>query len=230
MPIGVGGAALIGLGGAALTAGAGIYGASKAAKAQNKAADQASDTAYNTANLNNQLARDMYGANAARLDPFASNGLMASNALTDMLLGTHSFNPNASPYAGTLADPANPSSPQAQAGQPPYTQAQIDQMWHDGVPGNAEAAENANAQWYASHQQAPAANSLAPMASQAPAGAATAPQTVTPAPNALLAPVPAPAPLQAQAQQAVAQGADPAAVNARMMELTTRPRSVSGGF
>lgn len=210
------------LGTAALGAGAGIYGASKASKAQSKAADTASDTAQYTAQMNNQLARDMYASNSARLDPFATNGLMASNALTDMLLGTSKFNPNASPYAGTLADPANPASPAAKAGAAPYTEAQIAAAWNDGVRGNAEAMQNANNQWYASQ---PAANALAPIAgapTAAPTAPTAAPVAATPATNALAPVAGSTAPLEAQAQEAVAAGANPNLVKARLAIMQHR--------
>ncbi len=91
MPIGVGTA--IGIGGAVLGAGAGIYSASKQAKAQKQAAQTASDTSLQVAQENNQLFRDIYGQNLQIASPFYNNGLLAGNALTDLLLGTHSYNP-----------------------------------------------------------------------------------------------------------------------------------------
>ena len=50
-------------------------------KSQSKAASRAADTSLAVANQNNALARDIYGQNAARLDPYSNTGLQANNAL-----------------------------------------------------------------------------------------------------------------------------------------------------
>lgn len=98
MPIGVGTA--IAGGAAILGAGASIYGASKAAKAQTNAAESAADTSLQVAQLNNDLYKQIYGQNLGVLSPYVNNGIQPSNALNDLLLGTHSFNQNAAPYIG----------------------------------------------------------------------------------------------------------------------------------
>ena len=96
MPIG------IAVGTAAVTAGAGIYASSKASKAQKKAAQTASDTSLQTAQMNNDLFRETRDKNVALASPYYNNGLLASNALTDLLLGTHLYN------QGTVANPNIP--------------------------------------------------------------------------------------------------------------------------
>ena len=86
MPIGAA------IGGAAITAGGTIAAGSMASSAQKKAANQAADSSLAVADKNNALYREIYGENKALLTPYSNNGLLASNALTDLLLGTHSFN------------------------------------------------------------------------------------------------------------------------------------------
>ena len=86
MPIGAA------VGGAVIGGGASIIGASKAAKAQKQAAQAASDTSLQVAHENNALYRDIYNQNKGLLTPYSDRGLLASNALTDLLLGTHYFN------------------------------------------------------------------------------------------------------------------------------------------
>lgn len=77
-----------------------IGGAVMGSKAQKKAAKSAAKTsAANTAS-NNALARETYNNNAARLDPYSANGLRASNALSEMLLGPAPAYPGF-PYAAT---------------------------------------------------------------------------------------------------------------------------------
>lgn len=99
MPVGAAiGSAVVGAGGAILSS-----------KAQKKAAGQAADASYETAQLNNQLARDIYGGNAARLDPLAARGYTAGGALMDLLgFGT--------PAAGTTPTPG--TTPQTNPGYP----------------------------------------------------------------------------------------------------------------
>lgn len=70
---------------AGIGAAAGIGGAILSGKAQKKAAGQAADAATGAAQMNTALARDIYGQNAARLDPFARGGMVAGNALQGLL-------------------------------------------------------------------------------------------------------------------------------------------------
>lgn len=70
---------------AGITAAAGIGGAVLSGKAQKKAAKTAAGVADRTAEMNNALARDIYGQNAARLDPIWSGGMHAGNVLRGAL-------------------------------------------------------------------------------------------------------------------------------------------------
>src|SRR5690348_2182604 len=65
------------------------------ANAQKKAANKAADTSLRAAQENNALYRDIYGQNKALLTPYSTQGLQAGNALNDLLLGTSTYNPNA---------------------------------------------------------------------------------------------------------------------------------------
>jgi hypothetical protein len=96
MPIGAA------IGGAVIGAGGSVIAGSKAAKAQKNAAQTAADTSLTTANANNALYRDIYGQNKALLTPFSNNGLQASNALTELLLGPGSTAGNTTPATGAL--------------------------------------------------------------------------------------------------------------------------------
>ena len=78
---------------AGITAAASIGGAVLSSSAQKKAAKKASSAAADNTAANNTLAREQYASNAARLDPYSANGLRASNALTDMLLGSSAMTP-----------------------------------------------------------------------------------------------------------------------------------------
>lgn len=143
------------IGGAVIAGGATIGAGALAADAQSDAAHQAADTSYATAQLNNDLFREIYGQNTALASPFYNNGLLAGNALTDLLMGTHSFNPAivknpTVPGGGTF--PQFPGSPNGgPAEKPPYTAAQIAAMRNDGIPKNAAQAQAALDAWNASH-------------------------------------------------------------------------------
>jgi hypothetical protein len=84
---------------AGITAAATIGGAVLSNKAQKKASKQAANVAQNTAAANNTLARDIYGQNAARLDPYSARGQQAGGALMG-LLGYGSPPPTAAPAMG----------------------------------------------------------------------------------------------------------------------------------
>jgi hypothetical protein len=75
------------IGAAVVGAGASIGGAVLGAGAQRDAARTASDTAAGAAASNNALSREIYGYNAARLDPTVQSGLRAGGALNGLLLG-----------------------------------------------------------------------------------------------------------------------------------------------
>jgi len=115
--------------GGALSIGGSLLGGSSQKKAAKKAAKAAAD---NTA-ANNALAREMYASNATRLDPYSANGMRASNALTDMLLG-----PAAQPWqpgtpGGQGVPQVNPGLPQT---NPIYSQTPEDfglQPGHKGI-------------------------------------------------------------------------------------------------
>jgi hypothetical protein len=70
---------------AGITAAATAGGAYLSGKAQKKAAGTAADAATQTAAQNTALAREMYNANAARLDPYAAGGMRAGNLLQGAL-------------------------------------------------------------------------------------------------------------------------------------------------
>jgi len=92
----------IALGGAAIGGIATVASGAMSSHAQSKAADKAADTSLAVADKNNALYREIYGENKALLSPYSNNGLLASNALTDLLLGTHTYNAPA-PAASTGA-------------------------------------------------------------------------------------------------------------------------------
>jgi hypothetical protein len=119
------------IGAAVVGAGAGIYSSSQASHAQTQAANQASSTELAVAQQNNALAQEIYGQNAARLDPYSAMGLPAGGEY-NALLG--------------IAVPAGASNPQPISqtpSAPTYTGpslAQIQAMKDDGIPGNYAAA------------------------------------------------------------------------------------------
>lgn len=84
------------IGGAVIGAGGSIVSGAMSSSAQNKAAQTAADSSVAVADKNNALYREIYGENKAMLSPYANNGIEPSNALNDLLLGTHTFNPSAS--------------------------------------------------------------------------------------------------------------------------------------
>lgn len=76
------------IGGAAIAAGGSVAAGAMSSSAQKKAANKAAATSQANTDSNNALQRDIYGQNKALLTPYSNNGLAASNALTDLLLGT----------------------------------------------------------------------------------------------------------------------------------------------
>jgi type II secretory pathway pseudopilin PulG len=98
---------------AGVTAAATIGGAVLSSKAQKKAAGQAADTSAAATAANNALARDIYGQNAARLDPYAAGGMRAGNMLQGALgLGGGGAAPAGYPTTGggALSGVANPQT------------------------------------------------------------------------------------------------------------------------
>jgi hypothetical protein len=99
---------------AGVTAAATIGGAVLSSKAQKKAAGQAADTSAAATAANNALARDIYGQNAARLDPYAAGGMRAGNMLQGALgLGGGGAAPAGYPAmggGGALSGVANPQT------------------------------------------------------------------------------------------------------------------------
>lgn len=118
---------------AAVGAAVGIGGAVLSSRAQTRAANTAANTAEQNTAANNALAREMYGNNSARLDPYAANGMAASNVLNGMLLGTTA---PAAVAAGNVQ-----TTPASTMGTAPWTYAQIAAMRNDGIRGNAERAQ-----------------------------------------------------------------------------------------
>jgi hypothetical protein len=193
MPIGAA------IGGGVLAAGGSIGAGILSSNAQKDAAATASDTSLQTAQMNDQLYRDIYGQNLSLLTPYSNMGLQAGNALNDLLLGTHSFNPSGPTNMGTpLPQGATGGIGTGTPAQPTYTGpslAQIQAMQHDGIPhnyANALAAYNAAhagtstggaLSGFGSTAAQPTSGALtAPVASRTPLAARTA-GTVTAAPN-----------------------------------------------
>jgi len=196
MPIGISaGAATIGA--AVIGAGAGIYSSSQASKAQTQAAQTASSDELAAAEQNNALAAQIYNANAARLDPYSAMGLPAGGEY-NALLGIATPTGVGAHTTPTPLPTVNPNgSASGTSGGPPFTQAQIEAMTHDGIPHNSANAQAANAAWYAAHPSGVSAgNALASVAAPAPstpasashpAPATTSGTTGTPSPNNAMA-------------------------------------------
>jgi hypothetical protein len=212
------------IGAAVIGAGATVIGSSKASKAQTQAANQAAGDQLAVAEENNQLARDMYDANATRLDPYSDMGLQAGDAYMGILLGTNHTQPGSATTNGyaTIPTPQKLGSGSSGTGTgsggggtPSLTQ--IMAMQNDGVPGNYASALSA---YYAAHP--PSAAQLAAMKNDgipgnyaaAQAAAQQAPPAASPS---ALAPV-----VAQQAQQAIAAGADPQAVAQRAAQYGVR--------
>jgi hypothetical protein len=70
---------------AGIAAAATVGGAVLSSKSQKKAANTAANAATQNTNANNALARDIYNQNASRLDPYASQGVLASNQINELL-------------------------------------------------------------------------------------------------------------------------------------------------
>jgi hypothetical protein len=83
MPIGT----IATVGAAVVGAGAGIYSASKSAKAQKKAAQTASGIELQVADKNNAFAQSIYDQNEGHLTPFIDMGGMAGDEIMGLLLG-----------------------------------------------------------------------------------------------------------------------------------------------
>lgn len=172
------------IGAAVIGAGAGIYGSSQASHAQSQAAQTASGDQLAATEQNNQLATNIYNANAARLDPYSAMGLPAGGEF-NALLGI------ASPAA---ANPASAPPPLAPVGTGPagYTGPSLEQimgMQHDGIPGNYQAAMAAYQAAQASPSNAAASIAMpsAAPAAATPTGTPAATGTAAPASNNALA-------------------------------------------
>jgi hypothetical protein len=236
------------IGAAVVGAGATIYGSSQASKAQTSAANDASQIQLQVADENNQLARDMYAANAARLDPYSSMGL-AAGAEYMGLLGVPFDKPSAS-TAPPLANGGSsgssghtlPSSITSEQndGIPgnyqsdmttyfmthPPTPAELAAMKDDGIAGNYQAALAA---MNATGSSPPTLEQINAMKNDgiphnynsalAAYNASHQPATPATAPTSGSALSPV---VQQQAQAAIAAGADPVAVQARAAQFGAR--------
>jgi hypothetical protein len=202
------------IGAAVIGTGASIYSSSKASHAQTQAANQAAGDQMAVAQENNQLARDMYDANASRLDPYSNMGLEAGDAYMGILLGPNHTSPGSTTTNGyaTIPTPHTLGSGGSGSGSGsgssgPLTLPDIMPMQNDGIPGNYASALTA---YYAAHP--PTAAQIAAMKNDGIPGnyaAATAAGAQAPASSALT-PV-----VAQQAQQAIAAGANPQAVAQR---------------
>ncbi len=163
----------------AVTAAVTVGGAVLSSSAQKKAAKKAAGAAKDNTAANNALAREMYGNNAARLDPYSANGMRASNALTEMLLG-----PAPATAAPVAAAPAGGGTVPARGVLGQGTQ----QYAREGF-GNEWAGGNGARHLF---QRLPGfingTSAVRPPTTTPPLGGGlpgTAPATATPAPNAL---------------------------------------------
>lgn len=77
-----------------------IGGAVLSSRSQRRAGNQAADIAADNSAANNALTREIYGQNAARLDPYAAGGMRAGNALQG-LLGVNNY-PTGAATGGAL--------------------------------------------------------------------------------------------------------------------------------
>ncbi len=73
------------IGASVIAGGASIFAGSKAAKAQKNAASAASDSALQTAQMNNALQREVYTKNQEYLSPYSQRGNDAGNAINSLL-------------------------------------------------------------------------------------------------------------------------------------------------
>jgi hypothetical protein len=202
------------IGAAVIGAGAGIYSSSKASHERTSAANTAAGDQMAVAEENNQLARDMYDANASRLDPYSNMGLQAGDAYMGILLGpnhTQAGGTTANGYA-TIPTPHNlgsgsgsgTGSGTGSAAAPSLSQ--IMAMQNDGVPGNYASALSA---YYAAHP--PTSAQIAAMKNDGiPGNYAAATAAAAQPSSSALAPV-----VAQQAQAAIAAGANPTAVAQR---------------
>ena len=95
------------LGSAAIGAGASMLGN----KSANKAAARATDAQLQAARENTALQREIYGNNAARLDPYSRNGVLAGNAIMELL----GFAPQQGGALGSYPVPQQPAPSQGGA-------------------------------------------------------------------------------------------------------------------
>jgi hypothetical protein len=201
------------IGAAVLGAGATVYASSQGSHAQTNAAQTASNDQLRASEENNQLARDMYTANASRLDPYSMAGAYAGDEYLGLLLGpAPAHTPGGSTPNGYFTFPTTTAVPGSSTGGTgstgPQTLPDVLAMQHDGIPGDYQPALSA---YYSAHP--PTQAEVDAMKHDGiPHNAAIAQQYVQPT-NAL-APV-----VTQQAQTAIAQGADPQAVAARAASM-----------
>jgi hypothetical protein len=139
------------IGGAVIGAGGAVASGAMGASATRHAANTAADTSLQVANENNALAREIRGQNLSIATPFYNNGLVAGNALQDLLLGggsqsggSQSGVPQTQPSSGALAGYAVPPSG--------YSGPSLDQIM--GMSRSAgQPAIDAYLSYYQSHPQ-----------------------------------------------------------------------------
>lgn len=157
-------------------AGAGIYSSSQASHAQTSAANTASNDQLLVANENNQLARDMYAANASRLDPYSTMGLAAGDQYMGLLLGEapQHGQPAGSGWApvignpgpaGSAAHPTPTPAPGTGTGTTPtstgYTGPTLSQIM--AMQSGGQGAINAYLSYYQAHpDQDPGFTTISP--------------------------------------------------------------------
>jgi hypothetical protein len=195
------------------TIGAGVIGAvgavgasAMSSHAQSQAAQQASGTEMAVAQENNDLAREIYGENAARLDPYSQMGLPAGaeyNALLGIAVPPGAANPQPLPTGAGTGTGAGSASPPSMG--------QIMAMQNDGIPGNYASSLST---YYAAHP--PSSTDIAAMRNDGiPGNYAAATAAAAHPTNALApvagAPVPVSTPAQAPAPAPAGAATPPAA-------------------
>jgi hypothetical protein len=223
IPAGIAAAATVG--GALISS----HAQSKAADQAQSAQDQATQAQLKLGQQSMDLQNRVYGSNYDTLSPFVSRGNVAGDAI-NALLGLPAAPAMHNPMASSAGSSA--SAPPAPVAAPLPSIDQLNALKHDGIPGNYRAAigQASGGGGGLLHDIASvggfglaglaATNSSPPPIS--PALAALRPQSgVQSAPTVSQTPL-ASSNLQQQAQQAIAAGADPAAVNARLAQLQTR--------
>ena len=124
---------------AGLAAVATIGGAVIGAKAQSKAANQASDAQLQVANQNNALVRELYGQNTANFSPYMQSGGRANSLLDSFIYGAA---PQQGAQPGAPQPPMQPANPQGLAGTMAQDGFSVGDSFNGYTATNARGARN----------------------------------------------------------------------------------------